>query len=58
VVNKVDGRDPDLASSEFFALGVTSMHAIAASQGRGVRGMLEACWPFPANGTDAGRGAR
>jgi GTP-binding protein len=55
VVNKVDGRDPDVASSEFFALGAPSLHAIAASQGRGVSGMLEAVLArFPANGTDAG----
>ena len=42
VVNKVDGINADLASGEFFAVGVPSMHAIAASPGRGVRGMIEA----------------
>ena len=41
VVNKIDGSDPDLASSEFHALGVSPMHAIAASQGRGVRQLME-----------------
>ena len=42
VVNKIDGLSADLATSDFFTLGVPSMHAIAASQGRGVRGMIEA----------------
>jgi GTP-binding protein len=42
VVNKIDGSDPDVALSEFHALGVADMHAIAASQGRGVRQMIDA----------------
>ncbi|MEO1077947.1 MAG: ribosome biogenesis GTPase Der [Pseudomonadota bacterium] len=41
VVNKVDGQDPEIAASEFHALGVGSTFAIAASQGRGVRAMME-----------------
>jgi len=41
VVNKIDGLNEELASNEFYALGVESMHAIAASHGRGVRAMLE-----------------
>ncbi|EAQ99485.1 ribosome biogenesis GTPase Der [Congregibacter litoralis] len=41
VVNKIDGRDPDVAVSDFHALGIASMHAIAASHGRGVRQMIE-----------------
>ncbi|WP_439106422.1 ribosome biogenesis GTPase Der [Congregibacter sp.] len=41
VVNKIDGRDPDVAVSEFHSLGIASMHAIAAAHGRGVRQMIE-----------------
>lgn len=41
VVNKVDGNDPDVVSSEFHALGAPALHPIAATQGRGVRHMLE-----------------
>ena len=42
IVNKVDGLDEDIATSDFYSLGVESMHAIASSQGRGVRQMIEA----------------
>lgn len=41
VVNKVDGSDPEVVSSEFHSLGVASMYAIAAAHGRGVRAMIE-----------------
>ncbi|WOJ96211.1 ribosome biogenesis GTPase Der [Congregibacter brevis] len=41
VVNKIDGRDPDVAVSDFHSLGIASMHAIAAAHGRGVRQMIE-----------------
>jgi GTP-binding protein len=41
VVNKIDGMDEDIASGDFYALGVESMYAIAASHGRGVRSMIE-----------------
>jgi GTP-binding protein len=41
VVNKVDGIDEEVAKSDFYALGVEGMHAIAASHGRGVRAMIE-----------------
>ena len=48
VVNKVDGRDEDLARSDFHALGVASTFAIAAAHGRGVRQMIETVLaPFP-----------
>ena len=42
VVNKIDGIDENLATSDFYALGVESMYAIAASHGRGVRNMINA----------------
>ena len=41
VVNKIDGIDENVATGDFYALGVDSMFAIAASHGRGVRGMIE-----------------
>jgi GTP-binding protein len=41
VVNKVDGQDAEIASSEFHALGVASSFAIAAAHGRGVRSMMD-----------------
>ena len=41
VVNKIDGINEDVATSDFYALGVGAMHAIAASHGRGVRNMIE-----------------
>jgi GTP-binding protein len=42
VVNKSDGVDPDIATSEFFALGFQHVHPIAAVRGRGVHQLLEA----------------
>ena len=41
VVNKIDGLNEDIASSDFYTLGVESMFSIAASQGRGVRSMID-----------------
>jgi GTP-binding protein len=41
VVNKVDGLDEDIVTGEFYALGVETLHAIAASHGRGVNRMVE-----------------
>ncbi|TDG14893.1 ribosome biogenesis GTPase Der [Seongchinamella unica] len=48
VVNKTDGIDADVAVADFYALGVESMFAIAASHGRGVRSMIsEVMAKFP-----------
>ncbi|GAB3278630.1 ribosome biogenesis GTPase Der [Parahaliea aestuarii] len=41
VVNKIDGIDADVATSDFYTLGVESLFAIAASHGRGVSSMIE-----------------
>lgn len=41
LVNKIDGLDPELVTAEFHALGLGEPHAIAASQGRGIRQLLE-----------------
>lgn len=48
VVNKTDGLDPDQALSDFYSLGMAEVHAVAASQGRGVQKLLEVVLePFP-----------
>ena len=41
VVNKIDGLNEDVATGDFYSLGVDSMFAIAASHGRGVASMIE-----------------
>lgn len=41
VVNKIDGLNEDMASNDFYSLGIESMHSIAASHGRGVKAMIE-----------------
>ncbi|MDN4627628.1 ribosome biogenesis GTPase Der [Erwinia sp. DT-104] len=41
VANKTDGMDPDSAVVDFYSLGLGEIHAIAASHGRGVTGLLE-----------------
>ena len=51
VVNKVDGLNEEVAAADFYALGTPSLMTIAASQGRGVSGMIEevlAAFPEPA----------
>lgn len=42
-VNKVDGLDENVAGVEFHELGVGDLISIAASHGRGVRGLVEVC---------------
>jgi GTP-binding protein len=42
VVNKIDGLNEEIATSDFYSLGVEAMYAIAASHGRGVSSMIEA----------------
>jgi GTPase len=41
VVNKVDGLDEDVARGDFFGLGIENVFAVTASQGRGVRKMID-----------------
>jgi len=51
VVNKIDGLNEEVAAADFYALGTQSLMTIAASQGRGVSGMIEevlAAFPEPA----------
>lgn len=40
VVNKVDGRDPDIACSEFYQWGFDHLYGVSASQGRGLKNLL------------------
>ncbi len=42
VVNKVDGLDIDQAVAEFYSLGTANLHAISASQARGIGSLLRA----------------
>lgn len=41
VVNKVDGIDEDVAMSDFFGLGIQKVFPVTASQGRGVRRLID-----------------
>lgn len=41
VVNKVDGRDADIASAEFYSLGFEHLYTISSSHGRGVEHMMQ-----------------
>ena len=41
LANKVDGMNAAQVSADFYALGLGEPHAIAASQGRGVRQLIE-----------------
>jgi GTP-binding protein len=41
VVNKIDGQDPDLATSDFHQLGLGPPAAIAAVHGRGVHALMD-----------------
>jgi GTP-binding protein len=42
IVNKIDGIDEHQASAEFHSIGAAALHAVSASQGRGVGQLLEA----------------
>lgn len=41
VVNKIDGLDPEIASADFYSLGLGKVFAITASHACGVRQMIE-----------------
>lgn len=40
VVNKVDGRDANIVSAEFYSLGFEDLYTISSSHGRGVEDMM------------------
>lgn len=41
VVNKVDGSDEEVAMADFYGLGITRVFPVTASQGRGVRKLID-----------------
>lgn len=41
VVNKIDGRDANIVSAEFYALGFEDLYTISSSHGRGVENMMK-----------------
>ena len=41
VVNKVDGRDPDQACAEFYSSGMSEIFPVTATQGTGVKTLLQ-----------------
>ncbi|MDX1492281.1 MAG: ribosome biogenesis GTPase Der [Pseudohongiellaceae bacterium] len=41
VVNKTDGIDEDVAMGDFYSLGIPKIYPITASQGRGVRKLID-----------------
>lgn len=41
VANKIDGVDPDIASAEFFRLGIERLYPTTATHGGGVRALME-----------------
>jgi len=44
VVNKTDHGDPDLATAEFHPMGLGEPFAVSATQGRGVKALMERIW--------------
>ncbi|MGD8407018.1 MAG: ribosome biogenesis GTPase Der [Thiohalophilus sp.] len=53
VVNKVDGMEASMATAEFYAIGLGEPHAIAASQGRGIKALMdEVLGTLPAGETE------
>ena len=48
VANKIDGINPDIATAEFFELGLEDVYPTTATHGRGVKSLMEAVLePFP-----------
>jgi GTP-binding protein len=41
VANKIDGVNPDIASAEFFELGLKNIYPTTATHGRGVKNLME-----------------
>ena len=41
VANKIDGVNPDIASEEFFELGLKNIYPTTATHGRGVKNLME-----------------
>jgi GTP-binding protein len=48
VANKIDGVDPNVATADFYQLGIPNLYPITATHGRGVRHLLESMFDeFP-----------
>lgn len=48
VANKIDGINPDIATAEFFELGLEDVYPTTATHGRGVKSLMESVLePFP-----------
>jgi GTPase len=48
VANKIDGVNPDIATAEFFELGLKNVYPTTATHGRGVKSLMESVLePFP-----------
>ena len=53
VVNKIDGRDPNIVSAEFYSFGFENLYSISSSHGRGVEDMMhEILEPYSAMETE------
>lgn len=54
VANKIDGINPDIATAEFFELGLEDVYPTTATHGRGVKSLMEdVLEPFSEIGLDA-----
>ncbi len=54
VANKIDGINPDIATAEFFELGLEDVYPTTAAHGRGVKSLMEdVLEPFPEIDLDA-----
>lgn len=61
VANKIDGVNPDIATAEFFELGLQNVYPTTATHGRGVKSLMESVLePFPEvdSGEYGGSGGR
>ncbi len=57
IVNKSDGIDENVALSDFYGMGLDKLFAVSATQGRGVRNMIDtilSAYPDPDPEDDAG----
>jgi GTP-binding protein len=58
VVNKTDGVDEQVAAADFYSLGLSEPHAIAASHGRGVKRLMnQVLKAFPEPDEESAEGA-
>lgn len=61
VINKIDGIDPEIATLDFYKLGMTDIRHTAAAHNRGVRSLIEEVmedYPMDESETDADDAAK